>query len=154
MQHVDESPRTEQSTADDHDGAPWGRRVLALAVVFEVLALPAPAFAGYGGNTYGNAWITLVVCGIMAAAALIWGIWFAVSRSRRARSKAGETWPVAPTRAVATTFQPSSRPRIIAGAAPQVDVADELTKLANLRDRGALSETEFEAQKARLLANG
>ena len=35
---------------------------------------------------------------------------------------------------------------------PPVDVADELTKLANLRDRGILTEAEFEAQKARVLA--
>jgi Short C-terminal domain len=33
-----------------------------------------------------------------------------------------------------------------------VNVADQLTKLADLRDRGILSETEFQAQKARLLA--
>jgi len=33
-----------------------------------------------------------------------------------------------------------------------IDVADELTKLANLRDRGILTEAEFEAQKARVLA--
>jgi hypothetical protein len=32
-----------------------------------------------------------------------------------------------------------------------VDVADQLTKLADLRDRGALSDAEFEAQKAKLL---
>jgi len=31
------------------------------------------------------------------------------------------------------------------------NVADQLTKLADLRDRGILSETEFQAQKARLL---
>jgi hypothetical protein len=30
--------------------------------------------------------------------------------------------------------------------------ADELTKLADLRDRGVISEDEFQAQKARLLA--
>jgi Short C-terminal domain len=35
--------------------------------------------------------------------------------------------------------------------APAPDVADELTKLADLRDRGALSDAEFEAQKAKLL---
>jgi hypothetical protein len=39
-----------------------------------------------------------------------------------------------------------------AQAAPRPDVADQLTKLANLRDRGALSDAEFEAQKAKLLA--
>src|SRR5690606_41281848 len=35
----------------------------------------------------------------------------------------------------------------------QSSVADELEKLAALRDRGALSEAEFEAQKARLLSS-
>jgi hypothetical protein len=33
-----------------------------------------------------------------------------------------------------------------------VSVADELAKLARLRDAGALSDAEFEAQKARLLS--
>jgi Short C-terminal domain len=37
------------------------------------------------------------------------------------------------------------------GAAAAPDVADQLTKLADLRDRGALTEAEFEAQKAKLL---
>jgi hypothetical protein len=31
-------------------------------------------------------------------------------------------------------------------------IADELTKLADLKDRGALSDEEFAAQKARLLS--
>ena len=39
-----------------------------------------------------------------------------------------------------------------AAAAPEPDVADELTKLATLRDRGILTDTEFAAQKAKLLA--
>ena len=34
---------------------------------------------------------------------------------------------------------------------PTVDVADELTKLADLRDRGVLSDAEFESQKGKLL---
>jgi hypothetical protein len=37
-------------------------------------------------------------------------------------------------------------------AQPQPSVADQLTKLADLRDRGALTDAEFEAQKAKLLA--
>ena len=37
-------------------------------------------------------------------------------------------------------------------AGPQFSVADELGKLADLRDRGALSDEEFEAQKSKLLA--
>jgi hypothetical protein len=37
------------------------------------------------------------------------------------------------------------------GARPGPDVADQLTKLADLRDRGVLSDAEFEAQKAKIL---
>jgi hypothetical protein len=37
------------------------------------------------------------------------------------------------------------------GATAGPDVADELTKLADLRDRGVLSAAEFEVQKAKLL---
>jgi|TARA_B100001146_G_scaffold183072_1_gene165660 hypothetical protein len=37
-------------------------------------------------------------------------------------------------------------------AGAQFSVADELGKLADLRDRGALSDEEFEAQKLKLLA--
>jgi hypothetical protein len=39
-------------------------------------------------------------------------------------------------------------------ATPGPDVADELAKLADLRDRGALTDAEFEVQKARLLGAG
>jgi hypothetical protein len=38
-----------------------------------------------------------------------------------------------------------------AGAAPAVDVADQLRKLAELRDQGVLTDDEFAAQKAKLL---
>lgn len=37
-------------------------------------------------------------------------------------------------------------------AGTQVSVADELTKLADLRDRGVVSAEEFEAKKAQILA--
>ena len=40
------------------------------------------------------------------------------------------------------------------GGAAKPDVADELTKLADLRDRGVLTEAEFEDQKSKLLAAG
>jgi hypothetical protein len=36
-------------------------------------------------------------------------------------------------------------------AAPHQSVADQLTKLADLKDRGALTEAEFETEKAKLL---
>jgi hypothetical protein len=37
-------------------------------------------------------------------------------------------------------------------AAPQVDIAEQLTKLASLRDAGILTDEEFAAKKAELLA--
>jgi hypothetical protein len=42
-------------------------------------------------------------------------------------------------------------PRVVVATAGEPDVADELTKLADLRDRGVLSPNEFETQKAKLL---
>jgi hypothetical protein len=38
-----------------------------------------------------------------------------------------------------------------AGVASGPDVADELSKLADLRDRGVLTDAEFQAQKAKIL---
>jgi hypothetical protein len=35
---------------------------------------------------------------------------------------------------------------------PKPDISDQLTNLADLRDRGVLTEAEFDAQKAKLLA--
>ena len=46
----------------------------------------------------------------------------------------------------------TTRFRGAVATAPEPDVADELTKLAALRDRGILTDTEFAAQKAKLLA--
>jgi hypothetical protein len=37
------------------------------------------------------------------------------------------------------------------GAAPDSDPVDQLAKLADLRDRGVLTNEEFEAQKRRIL---
>jgi hypothetical protein len=37
---------------------------------------------------------------------------------------------------------------------PKPDITDQLTKLADLRDRGVLSQAEFEAEKAKILAAG
>lgn len=40
----------------------------------------------------------------------------------------------------------------VATATASVDVADELGKLATLRDKGVITQAEFDAQKAKLLA--
>lgn len=44
-------------------------------------------------------------------------------------------------------------PSLVQHAAPMVGVADELAKLARLRDEGVLNDAEFESQKAKLLGN-
>jgi hypothetical protein len=41
---------------------------------------------------------------------------------------------------------------LVDGRPPTLSVADELAKLAALRDQGAISQDEFDAQKRRLLA--
>ena len=43
-------------------------------------------------------------------------------------------------------------PAAAAAPAAPVDVADQLRKLADLRDQGVLTEDEFQAQKAKLLS--
>jgi hypothetical protein len=42
--------------------------------------------------------------------------------------------------------------RDAAASSPAAGAADELTKLAGLRDAGTISEDEFQAMKARLVA--
>ncbi|MFD8200010.1 DUF4429 domain-containing protein [Streptomyces sp. NPDC059701] len=54
--------------------------------------------------------------------------------------------------AIATHHTPSA-PAAPAGPPPPASIADELTKLAALRDQGVLSETEFQQQKDRLLGH-
>jgi len=46
----------------------------------------------------------------------------------------------------------TARMRDSKATAAEPDVADELTKLATLRDRGILTDAEFATQKAKLLA--
>ena len=41
---------------------------------------------------------------------------------------------------------------VVQAAAPQVDVADQLAKFADLRDKGILTEDEFQEQKRKLLS--
>jgi Protein of unknown function (DUF2510)/Short C-terminal domain/Bacterial PH domain len=47
--------------------------------------------------------------------------------------------------------QPAAPPQAPPAPGPGVDLADQLRKLADLRDQGVLTEEEFAAQKARLL---
>jgi hypothetical protein len=63
---------------------------------------------------------------------------------------AGEDWTDRSERAEQVLTVTQSRV-IPAPAAGPPDVADELTKLAGLRDRGVLTPNEFESEKAKLL---
>ena len=54
-------------------------------------------------------------------------------------------------RAIATRSDGSASSSA-SGSSPTRSVADELVKLAELRDKGILSDSEFQAQKAALLA--
>ena len=45
------------------------------------------------------------------------------------------------------------QPSAVAPVAPQVDVADQLTKLAALRDSGVLTDEEFSSQKKKILGS-
>ena len=163
----------------------WGRRAAVVAVVVQALALPAAASANYGGNTYGNVWITYVVVGIMAAVALGVAIWYGVRSLLRARADRNRPYAAAGSgntpdyvenrRAESVAAAPETgniaelveemnanaarrqlgvqgAPLVIGASAAKPDTADELTKLATLRDLGVLTEAEFSAQKAKLLA--
>ena len=61
-----------------------------------------------------------------------------------------------PVQAVAQQMAAAPAPAAVAAPAPapaaEVDIVASLTKLAALRDAGALSDAEFDAAKARLLA--
>lgn len=53
----------------------------------------------------------------------------------------------------APVARPEDRAYAVGAAAPQTDVADQLSKLNNLKNQGVISEEEFQAQKAKLLGS-
>ncbi len=52
----------------------------------------------------------------------------------------------------AVAAAPPPQPPPAAAPTPPVDTIDQLTKLGDLRDRGILTDEEFAAQKAKILA--
>ena len=48
--------------------------------------------------------------------------------------------------------QQAAQPAPAPAAAPQTDMVEQLQKLAALKDQGILTQAEFDAQKAKLLA--
>ncbi len=73
-----------------------------------------------------------------------------VSRRQANRWSQQEEQQYAQQQQYATPPQPAPA---AAAAAPQRDVASQLRDLAELKNQGVLSEAEFEAQKAKLLAS-
>jgi Short C-terminal domain len=91
--------------------------------------------------------------GGMARTAVIAGTATAVSN--RVSRRQAERWAqedqsmyAAPQYAEPQYVQPAPTP----AAAPAPDPLEQLTKLGQLRDSGVLTEAEFEAQKAKILA--
>lgn len=91
-------------------------------------------------------WITYAVCvGSMLANRYLRRGW------REVAADSPREPPNAPVSTGLTHLYPKVQP---APAAPAASVADELEKLAGLRDRGLLTPAEFDTQKAILLGGG
>lgn len=71
--------------------------------------------------------------------------WLSEQSASFVTSPPHEVAPTEPPTPSATAFTPSEK-------APLVGIADELSKLANLRDSGVLTEEEFVLEKTKLLA--
>ena len=96
--------------------------------------------------------VMTLVGGIFAGVALLLlvaSIWLgrAMQPLAALSSTATQTWPLT-TSTVASPTAPTAPATPAAGADPLVD---RLARLADLRDRGVLTEAEFQAQKAKLL---
>ena len=96
--------------------------------------------------------VMTLVGGIFAGVALLLlvaSIWLgrAMQPLAALSSTATQTWPLTSS-AVASPMAPTAPATPAAGADPLVD---RLARLADLRDRGILTDAEFEAQKARLI---
>ncbi len=76
---------------------------------------------------------------VVGTAAVVGG--HMANKQAQAQAQAAQVQQAAP--------EPQAAP---APAAPAPDPIEQLTKLAALKDSGALTEAEFEAQKAKLLA--
>jgi membrane protein YdbS with pleckstrin-like domain len=75
-----------------------------------------------------------------------------VARSASAPAAPAQAPPTTSTAPTAPASPPPASGTSTYGG-PPTEVADELAKLAGLRDRGVISEAEFQTQKARLLGS-
>ena len=73
------------------------------------------------------------------------------ARSKKLIERQSQYLHVNPATVVGAGMAAGPPPEAPASSGPPVDVADQLRKLASLRDEGILSDEEFAAQKARLL---
>jgi hypothetical protein len=94
--------------------------------------------------------------GTMATTAVVAGTATAVSGrvARRQASKAREEAAAAAPMAPPASAEPAYAEPAVAAPAPAItpELVEQLTQLAALKDQGILTEEEFAAQKARLLA--
>jgi hypothetical protein len=137
------------------------------ATVVCMLALPASALGFFetpnhasGHSTAGG--IVAAAAGI-AAVVLVGGMGmrnFLRSRRIRRQPDTVSAWSGSRAARVAAldrvALQVSADPSsdvVPSRPEAQPDVADELTKLADLRDRGVLTQAEFDAQKGKLLGS-
>jgi hypothetical protein len=93
--------------------------------------------------------------GTMARTAVVAGTASAVSGgvARRQQAKYAEQDANAAAQEQAPAPQPAApEPAAAPAPAPQVDVVSQLKELAALKDQGILTEEEFAAQKAKILA--
>lgn len=93
----------------------------------------------------------------MAIAGLCWLAWYLMRRLTRRGAEDGMSGGAQRMDAPGVAgreIRGGGAPLVIRGGPSSPDVADELKKLADLRDRGVLTEAEFETQKAKLLASG
>ncbi len=93
--------------------------------------------------------------GTMATTAVVAGTATAVSGrvARRQAGRAADAAPPPPQSAEPVYETPPPPQPPAAPVDPGPDMIEQLTQLADLRDRGVLTDEEFAAQKARLLGS-
>jgi hypothetical protein len=128
------------------------RRVALIAVLVLAASAALPASANAYATSGGMNSVGWVVFAAGLGIPLLLFVVFAV-RKMTTRPSDGVPHPgVGLNEPGAVIDEALAAAQARAGTAPTVDVAEELTKLTDLRDRGALTDAEFQAQKAKLLA--
>lgn len=117
---------------------------------FDSVGVNAQLWFGHGPPLPGR-FVPLVGLGL---AVLAYVVWFLVVRPRRRpRSPATSGPAVGLTTWRRAPVSPTGPSRAPTGRETRPDPLDRLAKLADLHDRGALTDAEFAAQKAKIINN-